>query len=49
MAKLMEVLEFLDHSGNIMVKRVPDSGPTEIKYGFEPARLAEQSGLHAMS
>ena len=35
MAKLMEVLEFLDHSGNIMVKRVPDSGPTEIKYGAQ--------------
>ena len=31
MAKLMEVLEFLDNSGNIMVKRVPDDGPAEIK------------------
>lgn len=35
MAQLMEVLEFLDNSGNIMVKRVPDSGPTEIKYGAQ--------------
>ena len=35
MAKLMEVLEFLDNSGNIMVKRVPDDGPAEIKYGAQ--------------
>ena len=35
MAKLMEVLEFLDNSGNIMVKRVPHDGPTEIKYGAQ--------------
>tara|TARA_B100000767_G_scaffold99360_1_gene95291 strand:+ start:629 stop:1609 length:981 start_codon:yes stop_codon:yes gene_type:complete len=35
MAKLMEVLEFLDNSGNIMVKRVPDYGPAEIKYGAQ--------------
>ena len=31
----MEVLEFLDNSGNIMVKRVPDDGPAEIKYGAQ--------------
>ena len=31
----MEVLEFLDNSGNIMVKRVPHDGPTEIKYGAQ--------------
>ncbi len=35
MAKLMEVLEFLDHSGEIMVKRVPDDGPCEIKWGAQ--------------
>ncbi|MGY8918351.1 MAG: SPFH domain-containing protein [Flavobacteriales bacterium] len=35
MAKLMEVIEFLDNSGNIMVKRVPDDGPAEIKYGAQ--------------
>ena len=35
MAKLMEVLEFLDNSGDIMVKRVPDDGPAEIKYGAQ--------------
>jgi membrane protease subunit (stomatin/prohibitin family) len=35
MAKLMEVLEFLDNSGNIMVKRVPHDGPAEIKYGAQ--------------
>ena len=31
----MEVIEFLDNSGNIMVKRVPDDGPAEIKYGAQ--------------
>ena len=31
----MEVLDFLDNSGNIMVKRVPDVGPAEIKYGAQ--------------
>lgn len=35
MAKLMEVLEFLDNSGNIMVKRIPHDGPAEIKYGAQ--------------
>tara|TARA_B110001469_G_C9632109_1_gene316336 strand:- start:537 stop:1517 length:981 start_codon:yes stop_codon:yes gene_type:complete len=35
MAKLMEVLEFLDNSGDIMVKRVPHDGPAEIKYGAQ--------------
>jgi len=35
MAKLMEVLEFLDNSGNIMVRRVPHDGPAEIKYGAQ--------------
>ena len=35
MAKLMEVIEFLDHSGDTMVKRVPSAGPTEIKWGAQ--------------
>jgi membrane protease subunit (stomatin/prohibitin family) len=35
MPKLMEVLEFLDNSGKIMVKRVPDDGPAEIKWGAQ--------------
>jgi membrane protease subunit (stomatin/prohibitin family) len=35
MAKLMEVLEFLDNSGDVMVKRVPDNGPAEIKWGAQ--------------
>ncbi len=35
MAKLMEVLEFLDNSGDLMIKRVPESGPTEIKWGAQ--------------
>jgi hypothetical protein len=33
MPKLMEILEFLDDSGNVMVKRIPDAGSTEIKWG----------------
>ena len=35
MAKLMEVLEFLDDTGEVMVKRVPDDGPCEIKWGAQ--------------
>ena len=35
MPKLMEVLEFLDHSGQTMVKRVPSAGPAEIKWGAQ--------------
>lgn len=31
----MEVLEFLDDSGKRMIKRVPDSGGTEIKWGAQ--------------
>tara|TARA_B110000902_G_C14136926_1_gene524231 strand:+ start:654 stop:791 length:138 start_codon:yes stop_codon:yes gene_type:complete len=34
MGKLMEVLEFLDHTGKVMAKRVPD-GPAEIKWGAQ--------------
>ena len=35
MAKLMEVIEFLDNSGNTMVKRMPNDGPAEIKWGAQ--------------
>ena len=35
MAKLMEVIEFLDGSGKLMVKRMPDDGPAEIKWGAQ--------------
>ena len=35
MAKLMEVLEFLDNSGKTMVERVPSDGPAEIKWGAQ--------------
>ncbi|PTQ95502.1 membrane protease subunit (stomatin/prohibitin family) [Mucilaginibacter yixingensis] len=35
MPQLTEVLEFLDNTGTIMVKRVPDDGPTEIKWGAQ--------------
>ena len=31
----MEVLEFLDRTGDRMVQRVPHSGPTEIKWGAQ--------------
>ncbi len=35
MPKLMEVIEFLDDSGNTMVKRLPEDGNTEIKWGAQ--------------
>jgi membrane protease subunit (stomatin/prohibitin family) len=35
MPKLMEVLEFLDPTGHIIVKRIPDSGDYEIKWGAQ--------------
>lgn len=35
MPKLMEVLEFLDSTGNVMVKRMPDSGELEVKWGAQ--------------
>jgi len=31
----MEVLEFLDNSGNVIVKRLPDNGVLEIKWGSQ--------------
>lgn len=35
MPKLMEVIEYLDNSGKTMVKRMPDDGSTEIKWGAQ--------------
>lgn len=35
MPKLMEVLDFLDDSGSIMVKRLPEDGECEIKWGAQ--------------
>jgi membrane protease subunit (stomatin/prohibitin family) len=31
----MEVLEFLDNTGNVLVKRLPDNGKLEIKWGSQ--------------
>jgi membrane protease subunit (stomatin/prohibitin family) len=31
----MEVLEFLDYTGNVLVKRLPDNGKLEIKWGSQ--------------
>ena len=31
----MEVLEFLDNTGNVIVKRIPDTGQLEIKWGSQ--------------
>ena len=31
----MEVLEFIDNSGKIIVKRIPDSGQLEVKWGSQ--------------
>ncbi len=35
MPKLMEVLEYLDESGHSMVKRIPDNGVCEVKWGAQ--------------
>lgn len=35
MPELTQVLEFLDNTGSIMVKRVPENGPTEVKWGSQ--------------
>lgn len=35
MPKLMDVLEYLDNTGHTMVKRLPDEGPLEIKWGAQ--------------
>jgi len=35
MAELMEVIEFLDNTGNVMVQRVPEDSSGEFKYGAQ--------------
>lgn len=35
MPKLMEVIEFFDNLGNVMVKRLPDDSSTDIKWGSQ--------------
>ena len=45
MPKLMEVLEFLDNTGNIMVKREPDSGDYEIKWGAQLTVRESQNAI----
>lgn len=35
MPELMEVLDYLDESGHSMVKRIPDNGSCEIKWGAQ--------------
>jgi len=45
MPKLMEVLEFLDPTGQIMVKRVPDSGDYEIKWGAQLTVRESQNAI----
>ena len=45
MPKLMEVLEFLDPTGQIMVKRVPDSGDYEIKWGAQLTVRESQTAI----
>ena len=45
MPKLMEVLEFLDPTGQIMVTRVPDSGDCEIKWGAQLTVRESQTAI----
>ncbi len=45
MPELMEVLEFLDDTGSIMVKRVPDVGETEIKWGAQLTVRESQTAI----
>ncbi|MBU0507605.1 SPFH domain-containing protein [bacterium] len=45
MPRLMEVLEFLDDSGKTMVKRVPDDGPCEVKWGAQLTVRESQSAV----
>ena len=35
MPRLMEVIEYLDESGHAMVKRIPDNGICEVKWGAQ--------------
>ncbi len=45
MPKLMEVLEFLDDAGNTMVKRIPDAGQCELKWGAQLTVRESQSAV----
>jgi len=45
MPKLMEVLEFLDSTGQVMVKRIPDSGDCEIKWGAQLTVRESQNAI----
>ena len=45
MPKLMEVLEFIDPTGQIMVKRMPDSGDYEIKWGAQLTVRESQTAI----
>lgn len=45
MPELMEVLEFLDPTGSIMVKREPDSGEYEIKWGAQLTVRESQTAI----
>lgn len=35
MSKLIEILEFFDNSGSVMIKRLPEDNSTEIKWGAQ--------------
>ena len=39
----MGVIEYLDRSGQTMVRRMPDAGPAEIKWGAQ-LTVRERSG-----
>ena len=41
----MEVLEFIDPTGQIMVKRMPDSGDYEIKWGAQLTVRESQTAI----
>ena len=45
MPKLMGILEFLDPTGQIMVKRVPDCGDYEIKWGAQLTVRESQTAI----
>ncbi|AQQ71375.1 Putative virion core protein (lumpy skin disease virus) [Limihaloglobus sulfuriphilus] len=45
MPKLMEVLEYLDDTGNVMVARMPQEGPCEIKWGAQLTVRESQSAV----
>jgi membrane protease subunit (stomatin/prohibitin family) len=45
MPELMEVLEFIDNSGEVIVARVPAGGECEIKYGAQLTVRESQSAI----